>query len=78
MKSRLKIKVLKAGGVYDPRGKEFNSFGARKSIQSIRRFTNETNHRYRKYIQRAKSKGVSPFPANCREFSEQICNYKED
>lgn len=62
MKSRLKIKALKAGGVYDPRGKEFNSFGARKSIQSIMRFNNDVNRSYRKHIQRAKSKGVEPFP----------------
>lgn len=62
MKSRLKIKVLKAGGVYDPRGKEFNSFGARKSIQSIMHFANDVNRSYRKHIQRAKSKGEEPFP----------------
>ena len=61
MKSRLKIKALKAGGVYDHKGKKFNSFGARKSNQSIMRFNNETNCCYRKHIQRAKSKGVSPF-----------------
>lgn len=66
MKSRLNIKALKAGGVYDPRGKEFNSFGARKtfnrSIQSIMRFNYEVNRSYRKHIQRAKSKGEAPFP----------------
>lgn len=62
MKSRLNVKALKAGRVYDPRGKEFNSFGARKSIQSIMRFNYEVNRSYRKHIQRAKSKGEYPFP----------------
>lgn len=67
MKSRLNIKALKAGGVYDTQGKKFNSFGARKSIQSIMRFNYEVNRSYRKHIQRAKSKGEAPFPSKEQE-----------